>query len=87
MKQIQIEQNNLHSLFEPGQMTFVGAIDPLQCFILGSQQGKKQNNVLKTYMGDGACDDVYVVGSDADGNPTDITVERLTVFLTNTKPT
>lgn len=76
-----IDQKLLHHRFEAGKMTFVGGIDELECFIVGSLAGTVVNARLKQFRNDDAFDDMYIIGSDANGEPTDISLVRLNDYL------
>ena len=81
MDQIRVDQNEMHSLFAPGTMTFVGAIRELERFLVGKTNRDQRNTMRQTLLGEDAFDTVYVIGSDASGVAKDISVVHLVNFL------
>lgn len=82
----EIDQEDIHRNFALGTMTFVGAIDDLQCFLLGTTtdpiDGSVVNRVLECFMHErDVYGTIYVIASDVAGNATDITLEKLERYM------
>lgn len=70
---------------ETHRMTFVGGMDDIGCFIVGSTTGLVRNINLVDFVNEHAFDDMFIVGSDIDGNRMDISIQQLQTYLNGRK--
>ena len=91
MRELEMDQRDIYSFLD-GPLCFVGAIESLQAFLVSVAlvEGgvRDENTNLPTFVDTPCCGPIFVVGSDADGCETSVSMSDVQRVLDeNHRPT